>query len=70
MKKKSNGEVFVITPWGCLSSILHDYSIDASHITGKMGEHLVDDFMAAMVKAGYIRASKKEEDEFTKAGGS
>lgn len=58
MKKE---EKFQITPWGCMVSVLNDYGIDTSHLTGKMGEHLVEDFMDAMVMAGYIK--KKEETE-------
>ena len=52
-------EVFVLTLWGCLCSVLADYNVDVSHITPKMGEHMVEDFFEQMVKAGHI--GKREE---------
>ncbi len=57
-----NEETYVLREWGCLMSVLMEYGIDVSHITGRIGEHIVEDFMAAMCDAGYV--SKKEvEDE-------
>lgn len=53
-----NEEVFVMTEWGCLSSVLAEYGIDVSHITARVGTHIVEDFMDAMCKAGYLE--KKE----------
>ena len=50
-------EKFIITPWGCLYATLMDYGIDVRHVSGKVGEHIVDDFMETMVKAGYIGRS-------------
>lgn len=47
-------EKYVISPWGCLSTTLTDYAVDISHITPAMGEHMVEDFMDAMVKAGHV----------------
>ena len=61
MSEESKEEIYFITPWGCLSSVLDDYNIDTSHITPKMGEHMVEDFMDAMVKSGHV--VKKEEDQ-------
>ena len=55
-----NEENFVLSEWGCLSSTLAEYGIDVSHITGRVGAHIVEDFMDAMCKAGY---AKKMEDE-------
>lgn len=53
-------ERIMLTPWGCLLSVLHDYNIlDTGHITAKMGEHLVDDFMEQLAKVGYLE--KKEQ---------
>lgn len=52
---------FVLTEWGCLSSVLTDYGVDVSRVTGKIGEHIVEDFMELMVKCGYI--GKVEDGE-------
>lgn len=63
-KQESNGEeVYHITLWGCLSSVLLDYNIDLSHITPRMGEHMVNDFMEALENQGYLKyvAANKEE---------
>jgi len=51
---------YVITPWGCLVSVLLGYGIDVSHFKGRVGEHIVEDFMEAMEKAGYITKSEEE----------
>ena len=53
-------EKYVITPWGCLVGTLLDYGVDVSHFTGRVGEHIVEDFMEAMEKAGYITKSEEE----------
>lgn len=45
---------FVLTEWGCLSSVLTDYGVGISRVTGKIGEHIVEDFMELMCKCGYI----------------
>ena len=45
---------FVLSEWGCLYSVLSDYGINVDHIKGKVGEHIVEDFMELMVKCGYI----------------
>lgn len=54
-------EKYCLTPWGVLCSVLLDYNINVDHITGKMGEHLVEDFMDAMVTSGYV--AKKSDGE-------
>lgn len=51
----NDDEEYVLTLWGCLYLTLLDYGIDASHIPGKVGEHIVEDFMEMMEKAGYVR---------------
>lgn len=53
-------EVFVMTEWGCLSSTLEEYGIDVSHITARVGAHIVEDFMDSLCKAGYLE--KREND--------
>ncbi len=45
--------------WGCLYHVLIDYGVNVSYISGRVGEHIVDDFMDAMVKCGYV--GKAEE---------
>jgi hypothetical protein len=60
MRMPKNEEQYVITEWGCLGSTLKEYGIDVSHITGRVGKHIVDDFMDAMCKAGYV--VKREND--------
>ena len=45
---------YVLSPWGCLSVVLKDYGIDISRISGKVGSHIVEDFLELMEKAGYI----------------
>ena len=57
---EEDDEKYVLTPWGCLCGVLIDYGINVSHISGRVGEHIVDDFIGAMVKCGYI--GKVEED--------
>lgn len=53
---------FVLTEWGCLSSVLTDYGVDVSRVTGKIGEHIVEDFMELMCKCGYIGKAEDKED--------
>lgn len=52
---------FVLTEWGCLSSVLTDYGVDVSRVTGKIGEHIVGDFMELMVKCGYIGRAENSD---------
>lgn len=47
-------ENYMLTPWGCLYGVLIDYGVNVSHISGRVSEHIVDDFMDAMVKCGYV----------------
>ena len=54
---------FVLTPWGCLSSVLEDYGIDISRVSGKIGGHIVDDFMELMERAGYVVHNEGEITE-------
>ena len=53
-KKTEEEKRYHLTPWGCLSVTLDEYGVDHSHITPKMGVHMVEDFMDAMVKAGHV----------------
>ena len=68
MAKKSE-EKLRLTPVGCLYAVLLDYVgpdhlLDIRKIQGRYGEHIVEDFMDAMVKAGYVgRAEKGENDD-------
>ena len=58
----NDDEIYVLTPWGCLYATLKDYGINADHIPGRVGEHIVDDFMEAMAKSGYVRKSGEENE--------
>lgn len=54
-------ESYVLSEWGCLASVLDEYGINVSHITGRVGAHIVEDFMDAMCNAGYV-SKKKVKD--------
>lgn len=54
---------YVLSPWGCLSVVLEDYGIDISRISGKVGSHIVEDFMELMEKAGYILECDNNEKD-------
>ena len=45
---------FGLTPWGCLYAVLTDYGIDITNITGTIGKHMVEDFMALMEQHGHV----------------
>ena len=45
---------YQITPWGCLFAVLTEYGVDVGHISGRIGGHIVDDFMDVMQAAGYV----------------
>ena len=61
MQKETNEdeEAYVLSPWGCLAVVMNDYNVDYSHLTPKMGEHMVNDFMETMERVGYV--SRREE---------
>lgn len=59
-KDMDDEEMYILTPWGCLSEVLEEYGIDTERITAKIGEHMVDDFMKLMIKSNYVK--KKEEE--------
>ena len=54
-------EKYTWTPWGCFYVVLKEYKVDCDWISGKVGTHIVEDFMENMEKCGYI--SKAEKDE-------
>jgi len=54
-------EVYALTPWGCLESTLLEYGIDVSHVSGRVGGHIVEDFMDSMIRSGYVGKSADEE---------
>ena len=56
---KEEEERYTLTPWGCLYAVLTDYKIECNDRSGKVGEHIVYDFMDLMQKCGYV-SSKKE----------
>lgn len=53
--------VYRLTPWGCLMAVLHDYGVDVSHITGRIGEHMVQDFMQMMVEQGIVERNDEHD---------
>lgn len=59
---KADEEVYVLTPYGVLLSVMDDYGIDVNHITPRMAEHLFEDFMEALCKQGYV-GKRGEADE-------
>lgn len=60
MNKKE--ERYQLTKWGCLYAVLCDYGIDVNRISGKVGEHIVDDFMELMQKNGYVVRHEENEE--------
>ena len=59
-------EKYVLTPMGCLYAVLLDYVgpdhlLDIRKIQGKVGEHIVEDFMDAMVRAGHVARAEAEQ---------
>lgn len=65
MAKKSE-EKLRLTPMGCLYAVLLDYVgpdhlLDIRKIQGRVGEHIVEDFMDAMVKFGHLERKNDEE---------
>lgn len=65
MEKKSE-EKYQLTPMGCLYAVLLDYVgpdhlLDIRKIKGRVGEHIVEDFMDALVKTGYLERTSDEE---------
>jgi hypothetical protein len=55
-------EIFRLTPWGCLEAILKDYGVDVSWMTGRVGEHMVEDFMDLMCRQGHIKRAEDCEE--------
>lgn len=67
-KEKKDEDRYALTPMGCLYAVLLDYVgpdhlLDIRKIQGRVGEHIVDDFMDAMVRFGHVKKAEREEDE-------
>ena len=60
LEDNDNEEQYILTEWGCLYATLTDYGINVDHISGKVGAHIVEDFMDLMVRAGYIKKAEGE----------
>lgn len=60
LEDDDNEEKYVLTEWGCLYATLTDYGINVDHIPGRVGAHIVEDFMDLMVRAGYIKKAEGE----------
>ena len=54
-------EYYTLTMWGCPSAVLEEYGFDTNHISGRVGEHIVEDYMDQLEQCGYLK--KKEQDE-------
>jgi len=59
----NDNERFILSEWGCLYSILNDYGIDVSNISGRIGQHIVDDFMELMAEMGYVEKIGGNDDK-------
>ena len=64
MEKRSE-EKYRVTPMGCLYAVLLDYVgpdhlLDIRKIQGRVGEHIVEDFMDAMIRTGYLAKTEGE----------
>lgn len=62
-ERSDDEERYVLSEWGCLSLTLNEYGINTDKISGRVGKHIVEDFMELMCKAGYIvtKESKGED---------
>ena len=56
----NDDDTFILTEWGCLACVLGDYGIFTGNITGKVGQHIVEDFMDMMVSMGYVTKNEKD----------
>ena len=54
MSEIRDEEVYCLTPYAVLLSVMGDYGIDVSRITPRVAEHMFDDFMEALCKQGYV----------------
>lgn len=57
-------EKYRLTLKGCIIGILEDYGIDttkAEEFTEKMADHFVGDFIALLVKHGWLKWAEKKE---------
>lgn len=55
--------VYALTPWGCMMSILNEYNIQHDHITPRIGEHMVEDFMNLMEKQGIVKKNVEANND-------
>ena len=62
MCEERDDEKYMLTPWGCLYATLLDYGVDLSHISGRVGTHIVEDFMETLTTIGYIGRVEDSED--------
>lgn len=66
-RKEEKEERYTLTPWGCLYATLLEYDIHLTHdngkeISGSVGTHIVEDFMDAMVRCGYVGKAKEHDN--------
>ncbi len=60
MNGENREERYGLTECGCLSLTLNDYGINTDKISGRVGKHIVEDFMELMCKTGYIVKNELE----------
>lgn len=53
----------MLSEWGCLSLTLRDYGINTDNIPGRVGKHIVEDFMERMCEAGYVAKNVSEGED-------
>lgn len=59
-------ERYTLTPWGCLYAVLLSYGIqislsDGKEISGKVGEHIMQDLFEILCKTGYLKEKNEKE---------
>lgn len=55
MEEFKEDDVFELTPWALLREVLISYKVDVDDISGRVGKHIVEDFMDLMMEQGYAR---------------
>lgn len=62
--KADDEERYILSEWGCLLLTLNDYGINIDKIPGRVGKHIVEDFMELMCKAGYIVRNESQGKDY------
>lgn len=54
MEEFKEDDAFELTPWALLREVLISYKVDVDDISGRVGTHIVEDFMDLMMEQGYV----------------